>query len=198
MRITVLGSGTSFGVPSIGCDCPVCRSADPRDRRTRPSILVELDGPSTSAFAGVARSILVDTGPDLRAQALANDIRRVDAILFTHSHADHVTGLDDVRRYNQLQRAAISCYADPATLSDLRRMFAYIFEPPRQQGGACRSSRSLKSLARSLLAGSKSCRCRSCTAGCPCSGFGSALSRTSPTAIAFQTHRGRSSKECAR
>ena len=135
MRITVLGSGTSFGVPSIGCDCPVCRSADPRDRRTRPSILLELDGPSPSAFAGVARSILVDTGPDLRAQALANDIRRVDAILFTHSHADHVTGLDDVRRYNQLQRAAISCYADPATLSDLRRMFAYIFEPPRQQGG---------------------------------------------------------------
>jgi phosphoribosyl 1,2-cyclic phosphate phosphodiesterase len=77
----------------------------------------------------------VDTSTDLRGQALANDIRRVDAILFTHSHADHVFGLDDVRRYNQMQRSAIACYADADTLSDLRRMFAYVFEPPRQRGG---------------------------------------------------------------
>src|SRR4051794_5289712 len=101
MRVTVLGSGTSHGVPAIGCDCAVCRSSDPKDRRTRPSILIELDGASPSASAAEVRSILVDTSPDLRAQALANDVRRVDAILFTHSHADHIFGLDDVRRYNQ-------------------------------------------------------------------------------------------------
>jgi phosphoribosyl 1,2-cyclic phosphate phosphodiesterase len=122
-------------VPSIGCDCAVCRSSDPRDRRTRPSILIELDGPAPSPFAAGVRSILVDTSTDLRAQALANDVRRVDAILFTHSHADHVFGLDDVRRYNQMQKGSISCYADAGTLADLRRVFAYVFEPPRQQGG---------------------------------------------------------------
>src|SRR6266480_2255245 len=108
MRVTVLGSGTSHGVPAIGCDCAVCRSTDPRDRRTRPSILIELQpaGPQP-LFARAVRSILVDTSTDLRAQALAQNVRRVDAILFTHSHADHVLGLDDVRRYNQMQHAAI-------------------------------------------------------------------------------------------
>jgi phosphoribosyl 1,2-cyclic phosphate phosphodiesterase len=128
MRVTVLGSGTSHGVPSIGCDCEVCTSKDPKDRRTRPSILIETDG--SPPFA-----ILVDTSTDLRAQALANDIKRVDAILFTHSHADHVFGLDDVRRYNQMQRGAIPCYADADTLASLKRMFSYVFEPPKQRGG---------------------------------------------------------------
>jgi phosphoribosyl 1,2-cyclic phosphate phosphodiesterase len=122
-------------VPSIGCDCAVCRSSDPRDRRTRPSILIELDGRSASPFAESVRSILVDTSTDLRAQALANDVRRVDAILFTHSHADHIFGLDDVRRYNQMQQGAIACFADDETLASLRRMFGYVFEPPRQRGG---------------------------------------------------------------
>jgi phosphoribosyl 1,2-cyclic phosphate phosphodiesterase len=135
MRITVLGSGTSHGVPSIGCDCAVCRSADPRDRRTRPSILIETDGAHRSAFAAAVGSILVDTSTDLRAQALACGVRRVDAILFTHTHADHVFGLDDVRRYNQMQRGAISCYGSAQTLRDLRRMFAYVFEPSGQIGG---------------------------------------------------------------
>jgi phosphoribosyl 1,2-cyclic phosphate phosphodiesterase len=135
MRVTVLGSGTSHGVPAIGCDCSVCRSLDPKDRRTRPSILIELDASPPSAFAGAVRSILVDTSTDLRAQALANDVRRVDAILFTHGHADHVFGLDDVRRYNQMQQGAIACYADADTVESLRRMFAYVFEPPRQKGG---------------------------------------------------------------
>src|SRR5712692_10612437 len=127
IRVTVLGSGTSHGVPSIGCDCAVCRSSDPRDRRTRPSILIELEGGSPSPFAALVRSILVDTSTDLRAQALANDVRRVDAILFTHSHADHVFGLDDVRRYNQMQQGAIACYADRNTADNLRRMFFYVF-----------------------------------------------------------------------
>lgn len=135
MRITVLGSGTSHGVPAIGCDCAVCRSSDPKDQRTRPSILIELAAAPPSAFAGAVRSILVDTSTDLRAQALANDVRRVDAILFTHSHADHVFGLDDVRRYNQMQQGPIACYADRDTAASLTRMFAYAFEPPQQKGG---------------------------------------------------------------
>ena len=136
LRITVLGSGTSHGVPAIGCDCAVCRSTDPKDRRSRPSILIEIvDEGAGHAFAGAVRSILVDTSTDLREQALRNDIRRVDAILFTHSHADHVFGLDDVRRFNQIQKSAIPCYADADTLEHLRRMFAYAFEAPAQKGG---------------------------------------------------------------
>src|SRR3954471_18942929 len=138
IRVTVLGSGTSHGVPAIGCDCAVCRSSDPRDQRTRPSILIEIlpgqDAPASTIAARV-RSILVDTSTDLRAQALANDVRRVDAILFTHTHADHVFGIDDVRRFNQMQKTFIPCLGEADTLAQLRRMFSYIFEPPKQQGG---------------------------------------------------------------
>jgi phosphoribosyl 1,2-cyclic phosphate phosphodiesterase len=123
-------------VPSIGCDCPVCHSTDPRDRRTRPSIAIELrpDGGRPPLADGV-RSILVDTSTDLRTQALTHDLRRVDAILFTHSHADHIFGLDEIRRYNALQDAAMPCFADPSTAADLRRIFSYIFTPSRQLGG---------------------------------------------------------------
>ena len=136
LKVTILGSGTSHGVPSIGCDCPVCRSTDPHDRRSRPSILIELMATAAETpFAGAVRSILVDTSTDLRAQALANDVRRVDAVLFTHSHADHVFGLDDVRRFNQMQQSAIPCFADERTAAELRRMFLYAFTPPRQMGG---------------------------------------------------------------
>jgi phosphoribosyl 1,2-cyclic phosphate phosphodiesterase len=125
-RVTFLGTGTSHGVPMIGCECAVCRSDDPHDRRSRPSIAIQLPD---------ATSVLVDTTPDLRAQALASNLRRVDAILFTHNHADHVFGLDDVRRYNAMQRAPIPCYANRATLASLRRTFSYIFEAPTQPGG---------------------------------------------------------------
>ena len=136
LKVTVLGSGTSHGVPAIGCDCAVCRSTDPRDRRTRPSILIELvERAPQPAFAAAVRHILVDTSTDLRAQALTNDIRRVDAILFTHSHADHVLGLDEVRRYNALQRRPIPCYGDSHTLAALRQMFAYAFGPTPAIGG---------------------------------------------------------------
>jgi phosphoribosyl 1,2-cyclic phosphate phosphodiesterase len=135
LRVTVLGSGTSHGVPAIGCDCPVCRSSDPHDHRTRPSILIEVQADPPSPFAGSVRSILVDTSTDLREQALKNDVRRVDAILFTHSHADHVFGMDDVRRYNQMQQSAIPVFADGETLASICRMFAYVFEPPKQKGG---------------------------------------------------------------
>src|SRR5438105_2736251 len=140
MRVTFLGTGTSHGVPAIGCDCAVCRSSDPRDRRTRPSILIDLQrdrhrASSASPIADAVRFVLVDTSTDLRAQALAHDVRRVDAILFTHSHADHVMGLDDVRRYNQIQKTSVGCYADETTLADLQRIFAYVFAAKPKHGG---------------------------------------------------------------
>lgn len=129
LKITLLGTGTSHGVPMIGCECGVCTSSDPRDRRTRPSILIQQ--PDTPG----APSILVDTSTDLRAQALTWGVKRVDAILFTHSHADHILGLDEIRRFNVVQRASIPCFGDEPTLEDLRRTFAYIFNPPSRGGG---------------------------------------------------------------
>jgi phosphoribosyl 1,2-cyclic phosphate phosphodiesterase len=137
VRVTLLGTGTSHGVPAIGCDCAVCHSTDPRDRRMRPSVLIEVgdqrqDAP---AFARRVESILIDTSTDLRAQALTYGVRRVDAILFTHSHADHVLGLDEVRRFNAMQRSAIPCYGDADTIADVRRMFSYIFDPRPVRGG---------------------------------------------------------------
>ncbi len=141
LRVTLLGTGTSHGVPMIGCTCDVCRSTDPRDRRTRPSILIErIDiGPSAveaqPAIAAGVRNILVDTSTDLRMQALEHGVSRVDAILFTHSHADHILGLDEVRRFNVLQRTPMPCFADERTVADLRRTFAYIFSPPDEPGG---------------------------------------------------------------
>jgi phosphoribosyl 1,2-cyclic phosphate phosphodiesterase len=124
-RVTFLGTGTSHGVPMIGCRCATCTSSDPRDQRLRPSILIEMtDGPA----------LLVDTAPDLRTQALRYQVLRVDAVLFTHPHADHLLGLDEIRRYNTLQRATIPCYGNPQTIQEVRRVFAYAFEP-RQQGG---------------------------------------------------------------
>src|SRR5262245_42087976 len=113
MEILILGSGTSYGVPMIGCDCEVCRSDNPKNRRTRPSIVVRTD----------AGTILVDTTPELRLQALACDLRRVDAVLFTHTHADHIFGLDDLRRFNDLSGAEIPVYGDEATLDDIRRIY---------------------------------------------------------------------------
>lgn len=126
MRITFLGTGTSHGVPMIGCTCAVCRSSDPRDRRNRPSVLLALDD---------GLQVLVDTSTDLRAQALAYDVTRVDAILFTHSHADHILGFDETRRYNVLMGNALPVFADRATLADLKRVFAYAFTPAPQIGG---------------------------------------------------------------
>lgn len=125
MRITFLGTGTSHGVPMIGCGCSTCVSADPRDTRLRPSIFVESD----------AAHVLVDAGPDLRGQALRHRISRVDAILFTHGHADHILGMDDVRRFNALMRAPMPCYGDAATHDDIRRMFSYVFDPAAPKGG---------------------------------------------------------------
>ena len=121
-----LGSGTSHGVPMIGCRCAVCMSSDPRDRRTRPSAYLSLPG---------GGRILVDTSPDLREQALRHGVDRVDAVLYTHGHADHVLGLDDMRRFNALQHARIPCYGDPVTVGEVRRTFAYIFDANTPAGG---------------------------------------------------------------
>ncbi len=125
MRVVFLGTGTSHGVPMIGCACAVCRSSDPRDARLRPSIFIETSD---------AR-LLVDAGPDLRVQAIRHEIAHVDAILFTHGHADHILGMDDVRRFNTLRKAAMPCYADEQTLGEIRRMFAYVFDPATPKGG---------------------------------------------------------------
>jgi phosphoribosyl 1,2-cyclic phosphate phosphodiesterase len=126
VKITFLGTGTSHGVPMIACDCLTCRSEDPRDTRLRPSIFVEMDD---------GTSILVDAGPDLRQQALTHRISRVDAIVFTHGHADHILGLDETRRFTGPTGASLRCYGDDATLMDVRRMFAYVFDLATPRGG---------------------------------------------------------------
>jgi phosphoribosyl 1,2-cyclic phosphate phosphodiesterase len=126
MRVTFLGTGTSHGVPMIGCTCAVCTSSDRRDQRWRPSIYIEADS---------GAKLLVDTGPDLRSQALAFGVVRADAILFTHGHADHVVGLDEVRRFNAMQGGTIPCYADERTQDEIRRMFSYVFDTATPKGG---------------------------------------------------------------
>lgn len=126
MTFLFLGTGTSHGVPMIGCDCAVCRSTDPRDNRLRPSIYVETDDD---------QRILVDTTPDFRQQALRHDIRRVDAVLFTHAHADHVLGLDELRRFNHMTHQPVPLYGDPRTLEQIRQTFSYAFQKDARAGG---------------------------------------------------------------
>ena len=126
MQVTFLGTGTSHGVPMIGCECATCLSEDPRDRRSRPSVYVETDD---------GQRLLVDAGPDLRMQALQHGIKHVDAIVFTHGHADHILGLDDVRRFNALMKQPMPLYGDPQTIEDVRRTFGYVFDPSTPKGG---------------------------------------------------------------
>jgi phosphoribosyl 1,2-cyclic phosphate phosphodiesterase len=125
-RVTFLGTGTSHGVPMIGCMCATCRSTDPRDRRLRPSIYIEV--------AGGAR-LLVDSSTDLRQQALASGLTRIDAVLYTHAHADHILGLDELRRFNMIQGTSIPCYADARTWDALKRSFFYVFDEITRHGG---------------------------------------------------------------
>ncbi len=125
VRATMLGSGTSSGVPVIGCRCAVCTSPDPRNRRTRAGLKLELPG----------GTLLVDTPTELREQVLRLGLERVDGVLYTHAHADHVFGLDDLRIFNFRQRRDITCYGSPATLASLRRTFWYAFEDGQEGGG---------------------------------------------------------------
>ena len=117
--LTVLGSGTSMGVPTIGCNCKVCTSSDARDRRTRPSILLEYGG----------HIVLIDSTPDFREQALREKITRIDAVLYTHAHADHILGLDDLRPLTFKREQKLPLYADDNTAKIIESMFAYVFDP---------------------------------------------------------------------
>ncbi len=124
MKITFLGTGTSQGIPIIGCRCAVCQSPDPRDNRLRSSIWVE----------GADTSLVIDTGPDFRQQMLRADVQKLDAVVFTHSHKDHTAGLDDIRAYNYIQGRRMDVWATEATQAVLRREFAYAFEEPLYPG----------------------------------------------------------------
>ncbi|HZB45282.1 MAG TPA: MBL fold metallo-hydrolase [Pyrinomonadaceae bacterium] len=124
MKFTLLGTGTSTGVPSIGCECETCTSDDPRDKRLRVSVLVEHDG----------RAVLIDTSSDFRQQALRQGLKRLDAVLVRHCHADHIFGLDDIRPLN-FRHGALGVYANERAWRDIRRIFQYVFEPSHFGGG---------------------------------------------------------------
>lgn len=124
LKITFLGTGTSSGVPLIGCDCAVCTSVDPKDNRLRSSILVE----------SATTTLVVDTGPDFRYQMLREKVKKLDAVVFTHPHRDHMAGLDDVRAYNFFQKMPIDIYADSLMESAIRRDFYYAFADTRYPG----------------------------------------------------------------
>jgi phosphoribosyl 1,2-cyclic phosphate phosphodiesterase len=125
LEVVFLGSGTSHGIPMIGCSCPVCRSEDPRDRRFRTSVAIRLlrdeDAPPSV--------IVIDTGPEFRLAAIEQNLERVDAVLFTHGHADHIMGLDDIRRYNAIVGDTIPCYCSQSTAESIRRCFGYAQRP---------------------------------------------------------------------
>ncbi len=121
-RITFLGTGTSHGIPMIGCFCPVCTSEDSRDVRTRCSVLVEVP----------QGNIIIDTPPEFRLQCIAHRVTRVDAVLFTHAHADHIFGLDDIRRFCFMQSGPIPCYGSEKTIRSLQKVFSYAFSDPAE------------------------------------------------------------------
>lgn len=130
ISVTFLGTGTSTGIPMIGCDCAVCTSPDPRNRRLRPSIVV-----GVSDDGGNPRNLLVDTTPEMRLQMLANNIGRVEAVLMTHTHADHIFGMDDIRQFNFRHRMPMPIYGTAGTLDHLRRVFDYCFQETQMGGG---------------------------------------------------------------
>ena len=130
MKITVLGSGSSGGVPLIGCSCDVCLSTNPKDKRTRTSVYVEYRG----------KAILIDASPDLRQQALREQITKIDSILFTHAHADHTLGVDEIRAFNRIADASIDMYTNAETLEELKQRFHYAFLDPIREYGWFRTS----------------------------------------------------------
>jgi len=124
MKVTFLGTGTSQGVPTIGCNCAVCTSENPYDNRLRCSVWIETEG----------KHIIIDTSSDFRQQMLTAKVPRIDAVLFTHAHKDHVSGLDDIRAYNALQNQAIDAYSNAQTVQQIREEFSYIFKEPKYPG----------------------------------------------------------------
>lgn len=124
MKITFLGTGTSQGVPVIACPCEVCKSSDEKDKRLRTSVLVEID----------ELSLVIDTGPDFRQQMLRANVKRIDAVLFTHEHKDHIAGLDDIRAFNFVQQQAIPVYAEERVQESIKREFSYVFAEEKYPG----------------------------------------------------------------
>jgi phosphoribosyl 1,2-cyclic phosphate phosphodiesterase len=124
MKVTFLGTGTSQGVPIIGCQCEVCQSIDPKDKRLRSSIMIENEG----------ETYVIDTGPDFREQMLREDVRRLDGVIYTHEHRDHVGGLDDIRGFNFVMGKAIDVYADSNVENAMRKMYPYIFSEEKYPG----------------------------------------------------------------
>jgi phosphoribosyl 1,2-cyclic phosphate phosphodiesterase len=137
MRLTFLGTGTSFGVPQIGCECAVCRSTDPRDKRTRAGAIVESEG----------ATILIDTPPELRLQLIAGGFSRVDAVVYTHEHADHINGIDDLRMFSVRQGHPLPVYGPAETLDRIRTSFGYIFDDAvRPYDGTSKPSLEMRAL----------------------------------------------------
>jgi phosphoribosyl 1,2-cyclic phosphate phosphodiesterase len=124
LKVTFLGTGTSQGVPVIGCDCPVCSSLDFRDKRTRCAVHIEVDG----------KSFVIDTGPDFRTQMLRERITKLDAVIFTHEHKDHTAGLDDIRPFNFSQKKDMPIYGSKKVLTQIKKEFSYIFEEVKYPG----------------------------------------------------------------
>src|ERR1035437_2437688 len=124
IRVTFLGTGTSIGVPVIACNCPVCKSSDPRDKRFRTSAIVDVDG----------QRIVIDCGPDFRFQMLKNQVEDIDAVIFTHEHRDHIAGIDDIRAFNYILNKVIDIYASRPVIDSIRTEFPYIFSENRYFG----------------------------------------------------------------
>ena len=125
LELLFLGTGTSAGIPMIACQCDVCTSSDPHDKRTRPSVVVSYNN----------TRVLIDTTPELRLQCVANHVERIDAVVFTHGHADHIMGLDDVRRFNAVNKGPLDVWASPRTHQTLQTCFSYAFRDPTRHPG---------------------------------------------------------------
>ena len=176
MRLHFLGTGTSLGVPVIGCTCDVCTSTDSRNQRMRPSLWIELDG----------KHIVIDTPAEFRLQALRAGLPRLDALLYTHAHADHIFGIDDIRRFNQMQREVIPLYASKETLDALHRMAGYIFDVTNENWAVPKARPHEITGPLSFLRG-RSNLSSSGTGGCPSRPFASVGWPTSPTAMPSPT-----------